>query len=290
MSDTSHGQGYEADQDEAAFLRLEQGLAALRRDTSRLRQPQAGTPGPAFDPRELDASLAEVNRRIDALASRSGAPADTGPILAALTAVEAKISSLTVRLDRFAEQSALTEAIAASNAKIEALAARLDARLNQLQDKQVELNARLDNPAVPQTVVSSTVSPAVAAPVTPALTASTATVRPAQPVVASVKSSAPTPAPMVPPPPRPAPTQPAPQSAFAALSKSEPEPRRSHIPALLALVVMVLAAAAALAWMRPDLVKSEWIHKEMLDPAREKATRWLHLSQQNSPSAPAVLA
>ena len=83
---------------------------------------------------------------------------------------------------------------------------------------------------------------------------------------------------------------PVPSSAFATLAKPEPEIRRSHLPALLLLVVMVLAAASVLAIMRPDLIKSEWIHKEMLDPAREKAMRWLHLSEQKSPPAPAVLA
>ena len=305
MSCTSH------DPDEAAFQRLEQGLAALRRDTSRLRQPLAGAPAAGYDPREIDASLAEVNRRIDALASRASTPAETGPILAALTAVEAKISSLTVKLDRFAEQSALAEATAATHAKIETLAARLDARLNHLQEKQAELSARLDqSPAAKVATVAVAPSPTVTAPpaaptlapaASPAPSPANAAPRPAQPAPAPAKpaAAAPVAAPVTPPPrpampssgmPTPAMPKPAPSSAFATLAKAEPEIRRSHLPALLLLVVMVLAAAAALALLRPDLIKSEWIHKEMLDPVREQATRWLRLSQQTPPRAPAVPA
>ncbi len=287
MGDTSRAPGFGADADEAAFQRLEQGVAALRRDTARLRQQPAAALGALHDPRELDASLAEVNRRIDALASRANAPTDPGPILAALTTVEEKISSLTARLDRFAEQSVLTEAMASATAKIDGLAARLDARLNQLEEKQAEFSAKLaqamsePKPAPPQPAPAPVTAPPAASPL-------------AAPAPAAMKPPAPAPLASPPPPATPAraPTPPPslpPASAFATLPKAEPEPRRSHLPALLVLVVMVFAAAAALAWLRPDLVKSDKIVHEWLEPARDKAMHWLHLSRDTSATSPAVL-
>ena len=277
MSDTSPGAGFGADPNEAAFQRLEQGLAALRRDTAPLRQSVPGDPAPLHDPRALEAALAEVNHRIDALTSRPGALGDYSPILAMLSVVEAKISSLTGRLDRVADQSTLTEAMAAANAKIDALAARIDARLTQLEDRHTLLAA--------QPVPVAMTMPASALPVS----------RPAQPAPADAKppeaAFLPSPAPQpthatTRPLARPAISSPVPQSAFATMSKGQPEVRRSHVPALLVLVVMVLSAAAALVWVRPDLIKSDWIRQEWLDPAREKASRWLHLSRVTTQTVP----
>ena len=208
MDETSRGA---ADPDEAAFQRLAEGLAALRRDADRLRDPDAG---PAMaDSRAMAASLAEIHHRIDAVAARVSAPGDFGPILAALAAVEEKIRTLTTGLDRFVERGALTEALAKADAKIDLLAARLAARLNRLQDLQAERNAALKL-AVP---------------------------------------------------------------APGAVPK--PPAGRSHAPALLLLAVMLIGAAGALAWLRPDLLRTNWVRQEWVNPARDAVQHWLRLSQ-----------
>ena len=278
MSDTSPGAGFGVDPDEAAFQRLEQGLAALRRDAAAMRASVPGDAASTRDPRALEATLAEINHRIDALTSRPGALGDSSPILAMLSVVEAKISSLAGRLDRVAEQSTLTEAMAAADAKIDALAARIDARLTDLEDRHTLLSA--------QPVPVAVTKPASALPVSRPAQPPPADAKPPQAAFLPQPASQPVPQPVpqatrapTNPPARPPISSPAPQSAFAMMSKGQPEVRRSHLPALLVLVVMVLSAAAALVWIRPDLIKSDWIRQEWLDPAREKASRWLHLSQ-----------
>jgi hypothetical protein len=125
------------DADEAAFKRLADGLAALRRETDRLRDTTSVATAPFIDQQAVTAALADINRRIDALAGRNvpvEARADTGPILAALAVVEEKLGTLTAGLDRFAERSALAEGLAKQDAKLDTLAARLDARLNRVQE------------------------------------------------------------------------------------------------------------------------------------------------------------
>jgi hypothetical protein len=267
MGETFQGPEAGDDPEEAAFQRLEQGLAALRRDTARLSQPASAPSGSLNAPREIDESLAEVNRRIDALAGRISVAGDSKPILAALTAVEEKISLLTAQLDRFAEQKALTEAVTATNARMDGLAARLDARLNRLQERQAELNIALDRPAVSSKAAPP---PAAARVVSPP---------------ADVPPATPRPLPTAQRPSAPRPLQPSP-AIFPPVLASAPraeEPRRSHLPALLVLVVMVIAAATALAWLRPDLVKQDWIRQQWLDPARDKLSTWRHLGQAARP-------
>jgi hypothetical protein len=137
MGETSWNDPHGADEDEAAFKRLADGLAALRRETNRLRDTTAAATAPFIDQQAVAAALADTNRRIDTLASRS-APAeartDTAPILAALAVVEEKLGTLTAGLERYAERNALAEGLAKQDAKLDALAARLDARLNRLQE------------------------------------------------------------------------------------------------------------------------------------------------------------
>lgn len=228
MGDTSRDAGVAADPDEAAFQRLAEGLAALRRDTERLRDPTAGPAVPQNDPQALAAALSEVNRRIDAVAARASSHGDAGPILAALAVVEEKIGTLTTGLDRFAERSALTEALAKVDSKIDSLAARLDARLNRLQDVQADLSARL-KPAAP---------------------------------------------------------------APGGEVERTLEPRRSRLPAWLLLAVIIIGAVGALAWLRPDLIKPDWIRHEWVEPARDTVKRWLRLTQatpeQSLPQAVAL--
>lgn len=142
MGDTIRDEGYAADPDEAAFQRLAEGLAALRRDTGRLREPADPASIPQVDSQAIADALAEMQRRIDAVAARVSAAGDSTPILAALAAVEEKIGKLTAGLDRFVERSALTEALDKANGKVDSLAARVDARLNRLQEIQAELSAR----------------------------------------------------------------------------------------------------------------------------------------------------
>jgi nucleotide-binding universal stress UspA family protein len=137
MSETSRQDLHGADPDEAAFKRLADGLAALRRETDRLRDTTAVATAPFIDQQAVSAALAEINKRIDALAGRNTSVEprpDTGPVLAALAVVEDKIGTLTSRLDRFAEKTALTQGLAKLDAKIDTLAARLDARLNRVQE------------------------------------------------------------------------------------------------------------------------------------------------------------
>ena len=236
MGETSPDAGVAADPDEAAFQRLAEGLAALRRDSERLRDPAAGPAVPQNDPQALAAALSEINRRIDAVAARAGSHGDAGPILAALAVVEEKIGTLTTGLDRFAERSALTEALAKVDSKIDSLAARLDARLNRLQDVQADLGARL-KPSVPV--------PGAKVERTPERT---------------------------------------PERTM--------EPRRSSLPAWLLLAVIVIGAVGALAWLRPDLIKPDWIRHEWVEPARDTVKRWLRLTQatpeQSLPQAVAL--
>ena len=228
MGDTSRDAGVAADTDEAAFQRLAEGLAALRRDTERLRDPTADPAVQQNDAQALAVALSEINRRIDAVAARASSHGDAGPILAALAVVEEKIGTLTTGLDRFAERSALTEALAKVDSKIDSLAARLDARLNRLQDVQADLGARL-KPSVP-----------------------------------------------VP----------------GAEVERTMEPRRSSLPAWLLLAVLVIGAVGALAWLRPDLIKPDWIRHEWVEPARDTVKRWLRLTQatpeQSLPQAVAL--
>jgi hypothetical protein len=139
MGETSWNDPHGPDEDEAAFKRLADGLAALRRETDRLRDTTATATAPFIDQQAVAAALADTNRRIDTLASRSvpaEARTDTAPILAALAVVEEKLGTLTAGLERYAERNALAEGLAKQDAKLDALAARLDARLNRLQELQ----------------------------------------------------------------------------------------------------------------------------------------------------------
>ena len=147
MGETSRQDPHGAEE-EAAFKRLADGLAALRRETDRLRDTTAVATAPFIDQQAVSAELAEINRRIDALAGRNApvearveARTDTGPILAALAVVEDKLGALTAGLSHFAERSALAEGLAKQDTKMDALAARLDARLNRVQDMQSEAGA-----------------------------------------------------------------------------------------------------------------------------------------------------
>ncbi len=147
--DTSRDASPAVDPDEAAFQRLAEGLAALRRETGRLREPGAAPAPPQVDQQAIADALAEVHRRLDTVSARVTVLGNSGPILAALASVEEKIGTLTTGLDRFAEKTALTDALAQANGKIETLAARLDARLNRLQETQAALDARLRPSVLP---------------------------------------------------------------------------------------------------------------------------------------------
>lgn len=147
MEETSPDDAYPEDPDEAAFQRLAHGLAALRRDTDRLREPADSLARPPAESRAVTEALAEAHRRIDALAARINTPGDSAAVLAMLAAVEEKIGSLAGDLNRFAERGALNEAVEKVNGRIDSFAARIDARLNRLQDVQAELNARQKAPA-----------------------------------------------------------------------------------------------------------------------------------------------